>query len=126
VEYAFGNRAFTEKTGVDARDILQFIRQRKAGHESKPAADNCIAAEKVRCTIEQMHRTAASTRTTGLLAEHFGHDDVHWHAAHQRMAVFAVGGNDVVLRRQRMQCADSNRLFAHIKMQEATDLSGTV
>jgi hypothetical protein len=46
--------------------------------------------------IEQVHRAAAPAGTALGLAEHLGHDGVHRHAAHQRMAVFAIGGDDAV------------------------------
>jgi hypothetical protein len=44
------------------------------------------------------------------------------HAAHQRVAVLAVGGDDVVVRRQRMQRADGAGLLADVEVQEAADL----
>ena len=47
-------------------------------------------------------------------------------AAHQRVAMLAVGRDDRVVGLQRLHRADGDRLLADVEMQEAADLGGAV
>ena len=69
-----------------------------------------------------MHRAAAAARGAGLLAEQLRHHDLRVGAARQRLAVLAVGGDQVVVVAHHGDGADDRRLLADREMQEAADL----
>ena len=94
VELALGRRALAEEAGGDMRRAAHLVGQRQAHRQRQAAADDGIAAIEAVRGVEQVHRAAAPARGAGRLAIHLGHDLVHRHAAHQRMAVLAIGGDD--------------------------------
>ena len=71
---------------------------------------------------EQMHRTAAAPSATFGFAVHFSQNTAHRNASGQRMAVFAVGGNDPVLVGEQGNDACSYSLFAVVEVQKPPDL----
>ena len=101
---------FTFRNGTvakEARDhqlvALHVIGERQADGERQATADNGIAAIEIVGAIEQMHRSAATTAAAFLLAIHLGHHRRHRHAAHQRLAVLAIGRDDAVTLFQRRE-----------------------
>jgi GTP cyclohydrolase III len=71
---------------------------------------------------EQVHRAAAAAGAAFGLAVHLGHDLRHRHAAGQRVAVLAVGGDNAVVFAENGDHAHGDRLLAVIEMQEPADL----
>ena len=100
VELAFGDRAFAEEAGRDDVLALHLVGKREPDSERQAAADNGVAAIEIGGAVEQMHRAAAPAAAAFLLAVHLGHHRGHRHAAHQRLAVLAIGRDDAVARLQ--------------------------
>src|SRR5512138_1351769 len=73
-----------------------------------------------------MHRAAAAVRAAFALAVHLGHDGAHRHAAQQRLAVLSIGGDDVVLGRERRHGARRHGFLPNVEVQEAADLARAV
>ena len=96
--------------------------QRHARGEREVAADDPVAAHEAVLEVEHVHRAAAAVRDARLAAEQLGHDLVGIRAARQRVAVRAVGRDQVVLVAHRADGADDRRLLADGEVEEATDL----
>ena len=60
------------------------------------------------------------------LAEHLRHDCSHGDAACQRVAMFAVGGDDRVAFVERLHDADRDRLFSVVEVEESPYLLSLV
>jgi hypothetical protein len=73
-----------------------------------------------------MHGATTATATAFLLAVEFGHDRFGRNPPCQGLSMLAIGGNEVVIRRQRLQHADPDCLFTIIEMQESADFHGAV
>jgi hypothetical protein len=69
-----------------------------------------------------VHRPAASLRHAVDAPEELGHDAVGIGAAHERVAVRAVGRDQVVVVAHRARRSDDRRLLADREVQEAADL----
>jgi hypothetical protein len=104
------------------RSSPHLVGQREPTGQRQAAADDGIAAIEFGRGIEQVHRPAAPAGTALGLAVHLGHDGGHRHAAHQRLAVFAVGRDDPVAIGQDRDDPGGDRLLPVIEMQEAADL----
>ena len=122
VKLAFGDGALAEEAGGDDVLAAHVIGERKPDRQRQSAADDGVAAIEIGGAIEQVHGAAASAAAAFLLAVHLGERRRHRHAAHERMAVLAIGGDDPVALLQHRDDADGDRLFAVIEMQEAADL----
>ncbi len=96
--------------------------QRHARGEREVAADDPVAAHEAVLEVEHVHRAAAAVRHAGLAAEQLGHDLVAIRAARQRVAVRAIGRDQVVLVAHRADGADDRRLLADREVEEAADL----
>ena len=96
--------------------------QRHARGEREVAADDPVAAHEAVLEVEHVHRAAAAVRHAGLAAEQLGHDPVGLGAARQRVAVRAVGRDQVILVAHGADGADDRRLLADGEVEEATDL----
>src|SRR5690606_3713162 len=90
------------------------------------AADDRVAPVEATPDVEQVHRPAAAAAAAFALAEHLGHHRCGRHAACQRMAVLAVGGEDAVVVAQLRHRAGSDRLLADVQVQEAANAAGAV
>ena len=122
VKLAFGDGALAEEAGRDDVLAAHVVGERKPDRERQPAADDGIAAVEIGGAVEQMHGAAAPAAASLLLAVHLGERRRHRHAAHQRMAMLAVGRDDPVALLEHRDDADGDRLLAVIEMQEASDL----
>jgi hypothetical protein len=111
VEHAFAGRAFAEKAGGDGSGAQPLVGQGNARSEWDSASDDGVAAVEAARAVEQVHRSAVPTTAAFSLAEHLGHDGIYRHAARERVAVLAVGGNHGILRLQCRHHANGNRLF---------------
>src|SRR5206468_9708065 len=86
-------------------------------------ADDAVTAEEVRRLVEQVHRPAEPLHEAGLLAVQLGHDRPRRDTLRIRVAVLAIGRDDVVLLLERGDRADAHRLLADDQVEEAADLA---
>ena len=96
VELALGDRAFAEEAGGDDVVAPHAVGEREPDRQRQAAADDGVAAVEIGRAVEQMHRAAAPAAAAFLLAVHLGQRRGHRYAAHQRVAVLAIGGDDAV------------------------------
>ena len=96
--------------------------ERHAGGQRQVAADDAVAAHEAVLEVEHVHRAAAAVRDALLAAEQLGHHAVGIRPAGERVAVRAVGRDQVVVVAQRAAGADDRRLLADRQVQEAADL----
>ena len=122
MKLAFGDGALAEKAGRHVVLSTHLVGERKADRERQPTADNGIAAVEIGGPVEQMHRAAPSAAASLTFAVHLGERGLHRHAAHQGMAMLAIGGDDPVARLEHRDDTDRHRLLSVIEMQEASDL----
>ena len=69
-----------------------------------------------------MHRAAAAPRAPVLAAEELRHHGVRVGTPRQRLAVLAVGGEQVIALAHRVDRAHDRRLLADAQVEEAADL----
>ena len=124
VEFAFCRRAFAEEAAGDSITTLHLVRERQSDRERQSAADDGVTAIETALGVEDMHRAATTAARSRGLAVHLGHNLGRRQAAGERMAVFAIGCDNGVIRNKRLHDADCIRLLADVKMQETADLSG--
>ena len=102
-------------------------READAGRERHVAADDAVAAEEVRgcvsnrCIEPPLPRDAAVDA-----AEQLGHDGARRHAARERLAVIAVGRDDVVVGAQHRDRAGADGFLSDVEVAEAADLAERV
>ena len=122
VKLAFGDGAFAEEAGGD--DVLapHAIGERKSDRQRQTAADDGIAAIEIGGAVEQVHGAAAPAAAAFLLSVHLREHRRHRHAAHQRVPVLAIGGDDPVALFQHRDDADGDRFLAVVEMQKPADL----
>src|SRR4051794_40217097 len=107
------------------RDVLRAAVVGGEGHargEREVAADDAVATHEAVLEVEHVHGAAAPVRDALLAAEQLGHDAVRLGAARERVAMRAVGRDEVVLVAHRAHGADDGRLLADREVQEAADL----
>ena len=121
-ERALVGGAVAEHADRDLVEPLVVGRQRHAGGQRQVAADDPVAAHEAVLEVEHVHRAAAAVRDALLAAEQLGHHAVGIRAAGERVAVRAVGRDQVVLVAHRPAGADDRRLLADRQVQEAADL----
>ena len=90
--------------------------------EREVAPDDPVAAHEALLRVEHVHRAAAALAHAVLAAEQLGHDVVRVRPARERVAVGAVGGDQVVVVAHRAHGADDGGLLADREVQEAADL----
>jgi hypothetical protein len=95
------------------------VRKRQAGTDGHLGTDNAVAA--VKALFKHVHRTAAAVRDTALAAQQLANHLAHLAAAHVREAVAAVRRDDIVVARDGVLNADSNRLLARGQMAETAN-----
>jgi hypothetical protein len=96
-------------------------RERDAGGDGQLPADDAPAAQEVASDVEQVHGPAAAVRAAVDAAEQLGHDGAGAHAAREREAVVAVGGEQVVVVAHRGDGADRRGLLAGGQVAVAAD-----
>jgi hypothetical protein len=107
------------------RDVLgpQVVgRQAHAGGDRQVAADDPVAAHEAVGQVEHVHGPATALRAAVDAAEQLGHDRVRVRPAGQRVAVRAVGRDEVVVVAHRAHRPEDRRLLADGQVQESADL----
>ena len=97
MELAFCDRSLTEEADRDALLSSHPISEREADRYRETAGDDRVAAEESASRVEEMHRPASPVAAPFLLAVHLGHERVRTKATGNRVAVFSIGRNDVVV-----------------------------
>jgi hypothetical protein len=70
-----------------------------------------------------VHRAALALRAAGVFAVILRHHLVHAHADGERVAVVAVGGDDVIVLAHDGHAANGDGFLADIEVEEAADLA---
>jgi hypothetical protein len=122
VEHPLGDRTLAEEHGGDSILFLHAVGEREPDRERQPAADDGVAAVQARRGVEQVHRAAAAAAAAFSLAVHLGHDRVRRNASRERMTVLAIRGDDRIVRGERVDGANGDRLLTDVQVQEAADL----
>ena len=85
-----------------------------------------MTAEKIHFCIEQVHRPALATRAARGLSVKLRHHCVRSDAFGNRLPMFAIAGEDVIIGTKRGNCTHPDRFLTDIEMAEAADLSQAV
>ena len=101
-EHADGDRVFALVLGGEG----------EAGGDRQVAADDPVAAHEAALAVEDVHRAAAPAAGPVDAAEELGHHPLGFGAAGDRVAVGAVGADQVVLVAHHRGGADDRRLLA--------------
>ena len=125
-ERALVGGAVAERAQRDVLGAFVVGGEREAGGDRQVAADDAVAAHEAARDVEHVHRAAAPAGAAVDAPEQLGHDVLGRRAAHERVTVRAVGGDQVVAVAQRARAADDRRLLADRQMQEAADLGARV
>ena len=118
--------ASPKKTSVDLVCAAILGGEGDAGGQRNLSADDAVAAEEVLVGVEEVHRAALALRAAADLAEQLGHHLVGRSAHDERVAVVAVAREHVVVRSQRRERADGDRLLPDVEVAEAADLAERV
>ena len=97
-------------------------REGDAGGERQVAAHDPVAAEEAALQVEEMHRAAAALGAPVLTPEQLRHDGVDRRATGQRLAVLAVGREEVIAVAHGVDGADDRGLLADAEVEKAADL----
>ena len=108
-EHADGDRVFALVVGGE----------REAGGDRQVAADDPVAAHEALLAVEDVHRAAAAAAGPVDPAEQLRHHPLRVGAAGDRVAVGAVGADQVVLLAHHRGRADDRRLLADREVEEA-------
>ena len=93
------------------------------GRDRQVAAHDPVAAEVAARDVVEVHAAALAAADAGGLAAQLGHQRPRVGAARERVAVVAVGGDEVVVGPQQAHGADADRLLADVEVEEAADLA---
>ena len=114
VKLPFGHGAVTKEHDRHPFLAAHLVGQGHAhGHRQMPGDDG-VATVEARVLVKEMHRSTTTAGAAFLLAVHLRHDRRCGHAAGQSLAVFAVGGDDIILRTQRFHKPHGYGLFADV------------
>ncbi len=94
-----------------------------AGGDRDVAAHDAVAPEVAGGHVVEVHAAALAAADAGGAAAQLGHQRAGVGAAGERVAVVAVGAQEVVVRPQQAHGPHAHGLLPDIKMQEAADLS---
>ena len=111
---------------VTASSPLVVGGEREAGGDRQVAADDPVAAHEAALAVEDVHRAAAAAAGPVDPAEELGHHALGVGAAGDRVAVGAVGADQVVLVAHHRGGADDRRLLADREVEEAARLGPLV
>ena len=126
VELAFGDGAFAEEACRHAPASLELVRERETHGEREAAAHDRVAPEEAAAGVEDVHRAAAAAAAALELAVHLGEEAPGGDAASEGVAVLPIGGDDRIVRLERLEGAHGDGLLADVQMQEAADLPRAV
>src|SRR2546425_7956719 len=123
MEGADVDRGFTKEAQTYLIASFVLAGERESGAEGNVTTNDSMAAHESALDIEQVHRAALALRAASGLPEQLRHDGVRRDPLDQRLTVFAIGADDVVIVPKRRERADSHRFLADIQMAEAADLA---
>ena len=121
VEGADVRRPVTEEGHGDLVGAAQPGRPRRPVGDAQVGADDGVAAHHPVLDAGQVHRTALAAEQAGAPPEHLGDDRSRRHAAGDRVAVAAVGGERVVVGAQGHAERRGGRLHAEGEVAGALD-----
>src|SRR5688572_33058150 len=90
------------------------------------AADDAVAAEKVHVAVEEVHRAAFALRAAVDAAEQLGHHRARRNAPRDRLSMFAVARDHIVVVAERGDGADTDAFLADVQVTKAADLADGV
>jgi hypothetical protein len=96
--------------------------ERQADRERDVATDHSVAAHEAALEVEHVHRAAAPAAASVHPPEELGHHGIRIGASRDRVAVGAVGADQVVLVAHHRGRPDDRRLLADPQVQEAAGL----
>src|SRR6185437_6303794 len=114
------------RLGLGAARAAIRDRERSPGSGWDLPAYDAVAAEQPGLDVEQVHGAAPAFGDSRRPPEKLGHDAARLDAARDRIAVFAIGGEQVVARLHRGHQADDGGFFAEVEVAIATDLGPLV
>jgi hypothetical protein len=85
-----------------------------------------MPAKKTQLLVEHVHGATFALGTSILPAKQLSHHRVGCHAAHQRLPVIAIGGDDVVVLPERHDDAAGDGFLANIEVAKATNLANGI
>ena len=122
MEAADGDRPLAEEAQGDPAVRAVLRGEGDAGRQRDVSPDDAVAAEHVGGRVEHVHRAAQPLRAASLLAPQLGHERVRGHPLGDGDAVIAVGGDHVVVRLERGDGPDADRLLPDVQVKEPADL----
>ena len=122
MELTLGHSTFAKKAGCHRVLTAHPVCKRKPAGKRQATADNRVSTIEVGARIKQMHRAATPARASLSLAIHLGKNRGHRDAPHQRVTVFAVGGDQAIPLLQNGDHTGGDRLLPVIEMQKPADL----
>ena len=101
-------------------------RETDTGRERYVSAHDAVPTKEVRVGVEHVHRTTLATRASILPTEQLGHYAARRDAARERLAVIAIGGDDVIIGAQHAERAGAHCFLPDIEVTEAAHLAQRV
>jgi hypothetical protein len=106
--------------------LFVFRSKRESGSERNLSANDRVTTHEIHAGVEQMHRSALPFRTPGRFAVKFRHDRFGRDALGDRLAVFAVTGDDVIVPAKSGNRTNSYGFLADVEMAEPANLAHAV
>ena len=122
VELAFGDGAVAEIASRDRRTVLHLVCQRQPDRNRQSASDDCVSSVESPARVKKVHRAAMAVAAARALPIHFGHQYSRGHSPGQRVPVFAIGGNDRILRSECLHRTHAGRFLSDVEMKKAVNL----
>ncbi len=126
MEGADVGRGLAEEADAELVAASILVGKRHAGRQRNVAADDPVPSQESGGGVEDMHRAALAARRPGRLPEQLGHYCAAGEPAGQRVAVFAVGADDVIVGSERGHDAHRHRFLADVEVAESADLAERV
>ena len=117
------DRGFAEETDAYFVVALVLAGEGETRGQRDVSSNNSMAAHEAALDVEQVHRAALALRATGGLAEQLRHYGFRRDALDERLPMFAVGTDDVVVVPQRCERTDRDCFLADVEVAEAADLT---
>jgi len=109
------HRSFAEKADAHFVAAQVLAGERETGSEGYVAADDAVAAHEAFLGIEEVHGAALALGAARRLPEQLRHHRVGRDPLDERLAMLAVGADDVVVVLQRRERADGDRFLSDVE-----------